>query len=40
MFNNFFFSRKIVSFMRKCGKMLYSRTGHNWQCGVWTLHAG
>jgi hypothetical protein len=29
MFNNFF--PKIVPFMRQCGKIWYSQTGHRWQ---------
>jgi len=33
MSNNFFFP-KIVSFMRKCWKIWYSRTGHKWQYNV------
>jgi hypothetical protein len=30
----------IVSFVRKCGKILYSGAGHRWRCGSWALHAG
>jgi len=36
MFNNIFFS-KIEPFMRKCGKILWSRAGHRWQYN--TAHA-
>jgi hypothetical protein len=35
MFNSFF--PKIVPFMRQCGKIWYSRTGHRWQYN--TAHA-
>jgi hypothetical protein len=38
MFNNCF--SKILPFMRKSGKILYSRRGHRWQYGACTLHAG
>jgi len=31
---------KIVLFMRRCGKILCSRTGHRWQHGTWALHSG
>jgi len=33
----YFFPPKIVSFMRWCGKIWYSQTGHRWQCN--TAHA-
>jgi len=33
-----FFS-KIVSFMRKGRKILWSHAGHRWQYGTCTLHA-
>jgi hypothetical protein len=36
----FFFIYKIVSFVRYCGKILYSRAGHRWQYGARALHAG
>jgi len=35
----FFFS-KILPFMRKCGKLLYSGEGHRWQYGPCALRAG
>jgi len=38
MFNNFFF-KKMVPFMRYCGKILYSRAGQRWQHGACALHA-
>jgi len=38
IFNNFF--SKNVPFMRQCGKILYSRTGHAWQHDASVLHAG
>ena len=38
MFSNGFY--KIVSFMRKCGTILYSGAGHRWQYGACALHAG
>jgi len=38
VFNNFF--SKIVPFMRYCGKILYSQTGHKWQYGTSALYAG
>ena len=34
------FSSKNVSFMRKCGKILWSGAGHRWQYGACALHAG
>jgi hypothetical protein len=33
------FFPKIVHFMRFCWKILYSRTRHKWQYGVWVLPA-
>jgi len=33
-------SSEIVSFMRQCGKLLTSRTGHRRQNGACALHAG
>jgi len=39
MLNNPLFST-IVTFMRKCRKILYSRTGHRGQYGACALHAG
>jgi len=30
---------KILPIMRKCGKNLYSRTGHRWQYGACALQA-
>jgi hypothetical protein len=38
VFNNFF--SKKVPFMRYCGKILYSQTGHRWQYGTCAMHAG
>jgi len=38
MFSNFFFP-KTVPFMRGCGKLLYSQTGHRWLYGSCPLHA-
>jgi len=35
-----FFLSKIEPFMRKCGKIWYSQTGHRWQYGACALHAG
>ena len=37
VFSNFI--SKTVPFMRKCGKILYSRAGHRWQYGAWALRA-
>jgi hypothetical protein len=37
MSNNFL--SNIVPFMRKCGKILYSRAGHRWQYGAYALQA-
>jgi len=34
------FFKKIVPFMRKCGKILYSEVRHRWQYGACALHAG
>jgi len=31
---------KILPFRRKCGKILYSRTGRRWQYGACALRAG
>jgi len=39
MVNTLFFPI-IVPFMKQCGKVLYSRTGHRWQCGACALRAG
>jgi hypothetical protein len=39
VFGNFFFS-KIVIFVRKCEKILYSGAGHRWQNGARALHTG
>ena len=36
----FFFLSKIVPFVRKCRKILWSRTGHRWQYGACALYAG
>jgi len=36
----FFFPPKIVPFMRKCGKILYSLADHRWQYGACGLHVG
>ena len=36
--SNFF--RKAASFISKCTKIQYSRTGHRWQHGACALHAG
>jgi len=33
------FSPKLVPFMRKCGKIWQSRTGHRWRYGACALHA-
>jgi hypothetical protein len=38
VFSNCFFSSKIMPFMRKCGKILYSRIGHRWLYGACALH--
>jgi len=38
VFNNYF--SKLVPFMRKSGKISYSRRGHRWQYGACALHAG
>ena len=35
-----FFFPKIVPFVIKCGKILYSGAGHRWQYGARALHAG
>jgi hypothetical protein len=35
--NNIFYS--IVTFMRLCGKILYSRPEHRWKYSAYTLHA-
>jgi len=40
VFSNFPPPPKIVPFMRKCGKTLYSRAGHRWQYDECALHAG
>jgi len=37
--SNFFFS-KIVPFLRKSGKIIYSLIDRKWQYGACTLHAG
>jgi len=34
------FSLKIIPFMRQCGIIFYSQTGHRWQYDVCKLHAG
>jgi len=31
---------KLVSFVRQCGKIRYSRTGHRWRYGTCALQAG
>jgi len=31
---------KIVRFVRYCGRILYSRTGHRRQHGAWAIHVG
>ena len=33
----FFFPKEIVPFMRKCGKILYSWTGHRWKSDTCTF---
>jgi hypothetical protein len=38
MFSNLLW--EMVPFMRYCGKILQSRTGHRWQYGACALHAG
>jgi hypothetical protein len=38
VFNDFF--TNICSFMRKCGKIIWSDAGHRWQYGACVLHAG
>ena len=38
MFSNFF--SKILPFMRKCGNIWESRTGHRWQGGACAFRAG
>jgi hypothetical protein len=39
-FSNVSFLSKIVSFLRQCRKIQYSRTGHRWKYGACALHAG
>jgi len=38
VFSNFF--SKIVPFMRKCGKILYSWAGHRWKYSACAVHDG
>jgi len=38
VFSNF--SAKIVSFMKQCGKVWYSRARHRWQYGSYAIHVG
>jgi len=38
VFSNFF-PPKIVPFMRQCGEVWYSGTGHRWQYGTCAFHA-
>ena len=37
VFNNLL--SKILPFMGKCGKIMYSQTGRRWQCYAWLLYA-